>query len=84
VFAFAATALAAAVASVVKDYIWYLKYSIMYSMPGFILSGHIWPRESMGTFSQPLSYFLPYTYFADTLRDLIIAGYTPHLTSNIF
>lgn len=83
VFTFAATALAAAAATLVEDYVWYLKYSLVYSVPGFILSGHIWPRESMDMFSQLMSYFLPYTYFADTVRDIIIAGYTPHLYSNL-
>lgn len=83
VFTFTATTLAAAAATLINDYVWYLKCSVTYSVPGFILSGHIWPRESMDMFSQLLSSFLPYTYFADTVREVIVAGYSPHLSSNL-
>lgn len=46
--------------------------SIFILIPSILLSGFIFPIEAMPAYIQPLSYLLPFTYFVDTIRGLLI------------
>jgi ABC-2 type transport system permease protein len=61
-----------------------LQAPLLYIMPGLLFSGLSWPRLAMNNFSQVFSSLMPLTYMADTLRDLLLAGYSPTLLKNIF
>jgi ABC-2 type transport system permease protein len=61
-----------------------LQVPLLYIMPGLLFSGLSWPRLAMNDFSQIFSSLMPLTYMADTLRDLLLAGYSPTLLKNIF
>lgn len=60
-----------------------LQIPLLYIMPGLLYSGLSWPSLAMGDFAQVFSALMPLTYMADTLRDLLLAGYSPALLKNI-
>jgi ABC-2 type transport system permease protein len=55
---------------------------VLYIMPAFLFSGYSWPLVAMNGFSRTLSNLMPFTYFADTLRDILLVGYAPDLVKN--
>lgn len=60
-----------------------LQVPLLYIMPGLLFSGLSWPHFAMNDFSQVFSALMPLTYLADTLRDLLLAGYSPTLLKNL-
>lgn len=82
-FIFCAMGLSALVSSLCDSEVTFSKLSLIYAVPAFTLSGYMWPFQSMDIFSQLLSYIIPLTYFADSLRDLLLSGYTPLLIRNV-
>jgi ABC-2 type transport system permease protein len=60
-----------------------LQVPLLYIMPGLLFSGLSWPHLAMNDFSQVFSSLMPLTYMAETLRDLLLAGYSPTLLKNI-
>ena len=46
--------------------------SIFFLIPSILLSGFIFPIEAMPTYIQPVSYVLPFTYFVDIIRGILI------------
>ena len=55
---------------------------VLYIMPAFLFSGYSWPLVAMNDFSKMVSAMMPFTYFADTLRDILLVGYAPDLVKN--
>lgn len=55
---------------------------VLYIMPAFLFSGYSWPLVAMNDFSKLVSNLMPFTYFADTLRDILLVGYAPALVKN--
>ena len=43
-------------------------------MPSIFLSGYVFPRETMPTVFQWISYLVPATYFVDIARGIILRG----------
>ncbi|WP_371381039.1 ABC transporter permease [Sporomusa aerivorans] len=80
-FILAATGFSAFVAAVCNNELTFTGISIAYTVPAFVLSGYTWPQAAMDTV---LSYAFPLTYFADTVRELMLAGYSPALYLNCF
>lgn len=60
-----------------------LQVPLLYIMPGLLYSGLSWPPLAMSGFAQAFSALMPLTYMADTLRDLLLAGYSPTLLKNV-
>lgn len=60
-----------------------LQVPLLYIMPGLLYSGLSWPSLAMSDFARLFSALMPLTYMADTLRDLLLAGYSPTLLKNI-
>jgi len=83
VFSFTATALASVMATLCRDEVSFTQLSLAYTVPAFIFSGYTWPKHSMDTLSTAISSTFPLTYFADTLRDLMLTGHAPALQHNI-
>lgn len=48
--------------------------SIFILIPSILLSGFIFPIEAMPAYIQPVSYMLPFTYFVEIIRGLLIKG----------
>lgn len=82
-FIFCAMGFSAVVSSLCDSEVTFSKLSLIYAVPAFTLSGYMWPFSSMDIFSQILSYFIPLTYFGDSLRDLLLSGHTPLLVRNV-
>jgi ABC-2 type transport system permease protein len=55
---------------------------MLYIMPAFLFSNYSWPALAMNEFSHLFSAILPLTYAADTIRDILLAGYAPSLVTN--
>lgn len=55
---------------------------MLYILPAFLFSNYSWPTFAMNEFSQIFSAILPLTYAADTIRDILLAGYAPSLLTN--
>lgn len=60
-----------------------LQMPLLYIMPGLLYSGLSWPVFAMDDFARFFSALMPLTYMADTLRDLLLAGYSADLPQNI-
>jgi len=48
--------------------------AVFIMIPSILLSGLIFPIEAMPHFIQPVSYLLPFTYFVEIIRGLLIKG----------
>jgi len=83
VFSFTATALASVIAATCQDEVSFTQFSLAYTVPAFIFSGYTWPQHAMDTLSMIISSTFPLTYFADTVRSLMITGHAPALQNNI-
>ena len=48
--------------------------SIFVLIPSIFLSGFIFPIEAMPSYIQPIAYFIPFTYFVEIIRGLLLKG----------
>jgi ABC-2 type transport system permease protein len=69
--------------AIAKNEVSALQVPLLYIMPGLLYSGLSWPYLNMNQFAQWFSALLPLTYLADTLRDLLLGGYSPALLKNV-
>jgi ABC-2 type transport system permease protein len=83
-FIFAAIGFSAFIASICNNELTFTRISIAYTVPAFVLSGYTWPQEAMDTIGKTISYTFPLSYFSNTFRELMIAGYSPFLYRNSF
>lgn len=56
--------------------------TLLYIVPAFLYSGYNWPHIAKSSFVYIYSLFLPMTYAAETIRDILLAGYSPDLLPN--
>lgn len=70
--------------SIATDEVSALQVPLLYIMPGLLFSGLSWPHFAMNPISQFISALMPLTYMTDSLRDLLLAGYSPTLLTNTF
>ncbi|MCE5286805.1 MAG: ABC transporter permease [Pelosinus sp.] len=82
-FILTAMGMSSLVASFCKSEITFTKLSLTYAVPAFTISGYIWPLQSMDAFNQFFAYTFPMLYLADTVRDIMVAGYAPLFYRNI-
>jgi len=83
IFSFTITAFGSLVAAYCQTEVTFTQFSLAYAVPAFVFSGYTWPQHSMDTISLAISYLFPITYFADTVRALMISGHAPALQKNI-
>lgn len=81
-FLFCLSQLGGLLACLTKDELLFSRISIFYTVPAFMLSGYTWPLEAMPLGVQLLGYASPFTYFASTVRQLCLNGYSSSLYSN--
>ncbi len=48
--------------------------SIFVLIPSILLSGFIFPIEAMPSYIQPVAYIIPFTYFVDIIRGILLKG----------
>lgn len=70
--------------SIARNEVSALQVPLLYIMPGLLFSGLSWPHLAMNDFSLVFSSLMPLTYIVDTLRDMLLIGYSPTLLKNIF
>ena len=57
----------------------FYRFTIASSVIIFTLSGTTWPIQSMPLVIKVISNLIPYTYFGNNVRNLMLIGHTPHL-----
>lgn len=82
-FTFLVVSISLFFSAIVRNEVEALQMPLLYIMPGLLYSGLSWPAWAMGDFARVFSAFMPLTYMADSLRDLLLAGYSPALLQNI-
>ena len=81
-FILAAIGFSTCIAALCDKELTFTRLSIAYTVPAFVLSGYTWPQEAMDIVGKTISYTFPLSYFSNTLRELMIAGYSPVLYTN--
>lgn len=61
----------------------FTRWSLIYAVPSFIISGYTWPPIGMPLFARYLSYAFPLTYLAIPYRDLFLLGNAPWLRNSL-
>lgn len=64
-------------ASLFRREIQFIRASIMYPVPAFVLSGYAWPTEAMGQGMQLLAKLFPMSYLSNNVRELFLMGTAP-------
>lgn len=82
-FLFAVIGVLYLVSSISPDEIMAVQGPLLYIMPGLLFSGLSWPLFSMEGFARWYAGTMPITYTADSLRDLMLAGYAPAFWENL-
>ena len=83
VFIFAVVTFVMLFASLFQRGIDFVRAIIVYPVPAFILSGYTWPADAMGNGVQILAQFFPLTHLSNTVRELFLAGFSPHYAESI-
>lgn len=81
-FSLTLTVLAAAVGLLAPQPVLSIPATLLYIMPSILLSGGLWPRTTMDTFTYLLSYIVPIAFVGDTVRDLFQRGDSPLLATS--
>jgi ABC-2 type transport system permease protein len=74
VFVFSSLGLGLIISTIAKTQQQAMMMSFLFIMPSIMLSGYIFPRESMPVPIQWISALLPVTYFIEILRNIVIRG----------
>jgi ABC-2 type transport system permease protein len=62
------------ISTIAKTQLQAMQMTVVIILPSFLLSGFIFPRESMPKLIYLLGYFIPLTYFLEILRGIILKG----------
>jgi ABC-2 type transport system permease protein len=81
-FVLAAVGFSALLASICNNELTFTRISIAYTVPAFVFSGYTWPQEAMDTLGKTISYTFPLSYVSNTVRELMVAGYSPVVYRN--
>ena len=82
-FSFLLLAISFFFSAIVSDEVAALQVPLLYIMPGLLFSGLSWPSFAMDPVAKTIAAFMPLTYTADAVRDLVLMGYSPQLAENL-
>ena len=82
-FSFLLLAISFFFSAIVRDEVAALQVPLLYIMPGLLFSGLSWPSFAMDSVAKTIAAFMPLTYTADAVRDLVLLGYSPQLPENL-
>lgn len=82
-FSFAVISLGIFAASLFKSELQYVRASIMYTVPAFVLGGYTWPLESMESVMRTAAKIFPMTWMASGIRELFLSGNAAMFWKNI-
>jgi len=74
IFVFSSLGLGLIISTIAKTQLQAMMGSFMMMLPSVLLSGFIFPRESMPLVIYWLSFLLPVTYFIEILRGIVLRG----------
>jgi len=73
-FLFAALGIGILISTIARNQAQALQFSFLVLLPSILLSGFVFPRESMPPIIFALSFLIPVTYFIEILRGIVIRG----------
>ncbi|GAU79253.1 ABC transporter permease [Fusibacter sp. 3D3] len=79
-FAVTVTSVGLMIASAFSNKVFATQVGAVWFIPSSIVAGYTWPTIAMPTVIQNLSKMMPFTYYGDALRDLLLKG-TSHVYS---
>lgn len=82
-FVFTMASIGTLIAAFCKSEVSYTQTTLIYAVPAFVYSGYTWPRHAMDAFSYVISATVPLTYVSDTLRDVMLTGYSAVFGQNV-
>ena len=82
-FSMAVSSVALLISASVPDKVFSAQVSAVFFIPSSILSGYTWPIMAMPEFFKKFSLILPFSYYGDTLRDLLLRGKSGVFERNI-
>lgn len=82
-FAFAVASMGIMLSTLFWNKVLASQAAAIWFIPSTILSGYTWPLSSMPGAYQSIAWFMPFTHYGDTLRDLLLKGEAGHLTGQM-
>lgn len=82
-FALCVSAMGIAISSVVKNSLTCAQAAAVLFLPNTMLSGYTWPLGAMPQAYETAGRFIPYTRYAESLRDIMIKGVSQSLNLDI-
>lgn len=73
-FSFAVSAVGVMLSTLFWNKVLASQAAAIWFIPSTIISGYTWPLNAMPGFYQKLAWFMPFTHYGDTLRDLLLKG----------
>ncbi len=73
-FTFAVSSVGVAISNVVWDKVFASQVAAIWFLPSSIVGGYTWPLSSMPVLFQNLAWFMPFSHYGTTLRDLMLKG----------
>ena len=81
-FSFALSAFGLLISSIMPNVVPVMQNGALFIMSSFLCSGYSWPLFAMNDFGRAYAAFLPITYAAETVRDIMLVAYAPNLMHN--
>lgn len=82
-FSFAVSAVGTLFSTVFWNKVLASQAAAIWFIPSSILSGYTWPLSSMPDFYQSIAWFMPFTHYGDTLRNMLLKGAGGSLPSDL-
>ena len=82
-FSTAVTCVCFLISVLIENNILSVQAAAVWFIPSSILSGYTWPSIAMPSFISNLASLMPFTYFANTLRDLLLKGHSYFYLRNL-
>lgn len=80
-FCLAVTGIMVLFAVLSPDAVMSIEMPLLYIMPGLLYSGLSWPDFYMSDVAAAIAQIFPMRHAADSIRDILLAGYAPALVS---
>lgn len=83
IFTLCVSLIALWLSATLTDKVFSCQVAAVYFIPSTILSGYSWPVESMPTLYHYIAPLMPFTYYGDTVRSLLLKGFSYSYTHSV-
>ena len=82
-FTFAVSSVGVMISTVVWDKVFASQVAAIWFLPSSIIGGYTWPLSSMPGFFRGIAWFMPFSHYGGTLRDLLLKGESGVFTEKV-